>query len=226
MSLQTSTFANDTFAYNPADYVDAGATILPLPGTYRLRVTSLGRRKDRETGAEVTRDGWPILMLNRIEIIEPLDDNGAFAIFEEISTKPYFRKGQGREIPAARHMDLLRAIDQHAQVGDFAEGVAEVERLLSSGATFVAQLGYKAQDTTWAKEQIAQAGGKEHMDPKDYNKVWTDAKLTTKNFQNPNGGYRTQAMGRSGAMLEAKLTISKFIPSLQADTLDLGAFTR
>lgn len=226
MSLQNSTFANDTFTYNPADYVDAGATILPLPGIYRMRVTSLGRRKDRETGAEVLRDGWPTLVLNRIEIIEPLDEAGAFALFEEIGTKPYLRKGQGRDVPASRHMDLLRAIDVDAQVSDFMEGVTEVERLLQGGATFVAPLGYKAQDTAWAKAQIEQAGGKERMDPRDYNKVWNDAKLSTKDFKNPNGGYRTQAMGRSGAMLDAKLTLGKFIPSSTADAVELGAFTR
>jgi hypothetical protein len=225
MSTQMATFSPDSYTYNPAEYVDAGATLLPLPGVYRMRVTSLGRRKDRETGAEILKDGvWPTLVLNRVEIVEPIDETGTFALFEELYTKPYLRKGQGRELPAAKHMDLLRAIDQHAQVGDFLEGVQEVERLLSSGQTFVAQLGYRAQDTEWAKAEIARSGGKDAMTKEAYNAVWTAAKLSTKDFKNPSGGYRTQTVGRSGAVLEAKLTLTKFIPS---DTqVDLGPYLR
>lgn len=220
MSLQSVTFNPDSLTYNPADYVDAGATILPLPGIYRLRVTSLARRKDRETGEVILKDGkWPTLMLNRVEIVEPLDETGVFAIFEEIYTKPYLRQ----EKPAAKHIDLLRAIDQHNNPGGFEEAVEEVERLLASGQTFVAQIGYKAQDSDWAKQQITMNGG-ENCPKELRNKLYNDAKLSTKDFKNPSGGYRTQAMGRSGKMLEAKLTITKFIPSEQS--VELGPFTR
>jgi hypothetical protein len=225
--MQNTTFADDTIAYNPNDYVDAGVAILPLPGIYRFRVTSLSRRKIRDTNEEVLRDGWPTLVLNRVEIVEPLDEAGTYAVFEEMLTKPYMRAASGgRKLPAAKHMDLLRAIDQHVAVSDFMEGVQEVERLLTSGATFVAQLGYRAQDTTWAKATIAEAGGKEALDRETYNKIWNDAKLTTKDFKNPQGGYRQQALGRSGTLLDAKLTLNKFIPSDQADTTALGPYVR
>ena len=58
------------------------------------------------------------------------------------------------------------------------------------------------------------------------NQIYNNSKLSTKDFKNPNGGYRQMAMGRSGAMLDAKLSISKFIPSGQAESLALGPFTR
>ncbi len=224
MSTQMATFSPDSYTYNPAEYVDAGATILPLPGVYRMRVTSLSRRKGQD-GAEILKDGvWPTLVLNRVEIVEPIDEAGTFALFEELYTKPYLRKGQGRELPAAKHMDLLRAIDQHAQVSDFLEGVQEVERLLRSGQTFVAQLGYRAQDSEWAKAEVARNGGKDAMTKEAHNAVWTAAKLSTKDFKNPSGGYRTQTVGRSGNLFEAKLTLTKFIPS---DTqVDLGPYLR
>lgn len=223
MSMSTMSYNTDSFSYNPAEYVDAGATILPLPGTYRFRVTSLGRRKDRNTGAEVTRDGWPILMLNRVEILEPQDEGGTFSLFEEINTKPYMRKSQMGEKPAARHMDLLRAIDQGSEVRSFEEGVTEVESLLSGGQTFVAQLGYKGIDTTWAKAQIAENGG-EACEKATKNRIWNEAKLMTKDFKNPDGTYRTQTTGRSGSLIEAKLTLTKFSPSDQETAL--GPYTR
>ncbi len=228
--MSTTTYTSDSYTYDPSTYVDAGATILPLPGLYRLRVTSLTTQKNRETGEEILQADdkgtlWPILVLNRIEIVEPFEEAGTFSIFESIRTKPYLRTGHaGMKIPAAAHMDLLRSIDQDLKVADFAEGIQEVKTLLSSGQTFVGQLGYKAQDSAWANEQIASMGGKTSMPREAYNKVWSDAKLTTKDFKNPTGGYRTQAMGRSGAMLEAKLCLTKFVPSLQS--VQLGPYTR
>jgi hypothetical protein len=226
MSTSLMTYSDDTFTYNPDTYVDAGVTTLPQPGTYRLRVTSLSRRKDRETNAEVLQEGWPILVLNRIEIVEPHEEAGTFALFEDLRTKPYYRRKGDPTTAAARHMDLLRAIDQEMRPENFKEGLLEVETLLASGHTFVAQLGYRVTDKAWAMETIAAAGGKEAMDKDTYNKVWNSATLTTKDFKNPNGGYRQMAMGRSGAMLDAKLSISKFIPSGQAESLALGPFTR
>ena len=101
-----------------------------------------------------------------------------------------------------------------------------MERLLSQGQTFVVQLGYQNQDTDWAKAQISAAGGKESMDKEVYNKVWSDAKLTTKDFKNGPGSYRLQTVGRSGKLIDAKLTLAKFIPSEQADSTVLGPFTK
>jgi len=225
MSMQTTTFNADTLTYNPDEYVDSGSPLMPLPGTYRFRVTSLTRRKDRDSGQVILKDGkWPTLVLNRVEIVEPIDDAGIFGVFEEIYTKPYMRKGAtGQPTPAAKHIDLLRAIDKSARPADFLEAVEEVEHLLASGQTFVAQLGYKAQDSDWARQQIAMNGG-DSIEKELRNQIYNNSKLSTKDFKNPNGGYRVQAMGKSGKMLEAKLTLTKFIPSDQ--NVELGPFTR
>jgi len=83
--MQTTTFNADTLTYNPDEYVDSGSPLMPLPGTYRFRVTSLTRRKDRDSGQVILKDGkWPTLVLNRVEIVEPIDDAGIFGVFEEI----------------------------------------------------------------------------------------------------------------------------------------------
>lgn len=223
MSYANSTFTEDV-SYDPTTYPDQGAAQLPTPGVYRFRATSIGRKKNRDSGEPVLTQGkWPVIMLNRVEIVEPTEENGAFAVFEEISTNPFMRKVGSAEIPGSRHMDLLRSIDQDASPGGFEAAIGEVESLLTSGQTFVATLGYKATDVDWAKAQLALVGDKNA--PKDVvNRIWNEARYTTKDFKNPNGGYRTKLVGKSGKTLDAKLALTKFFPS--NSNTDLGAYTK
>jgi hypothetical protein len=207
MSFADATFTEDTLKYDPEVYAEAGQQLIPTPGVYRFRALSLGRKKDKN-GDPILRDGkWPILMINRVEIVDPVDESGSFAVFEEIPTKP-----------------MMRAIDVETQVESFEEGIQEVEKLLSSGQTFVASLGYKAQDNEYAKARIADLGGFENAPREAQNAAWNDAKFTTKDFKLPGGGYKTRITGKSGKVLDAKLTLSKFYPSNANQ--EIGPYTK
>jgi hypothetical protein len=228
MSTQTATaeFYDDSYAYNPDSYVDQGAVALPAPGNYRFRVSSLARRKDRNTGEVVMADGrWPTLVMNRIEIVEPQESAGSYAPFQEFFTKPFQRPGgAGTKEVASNQVDIIRAIDTDAGKGlNMEELVTELENLLTSGQTFVAGIAYHATDTDWAKAQIAANGG-DSCEKEKKSEIWKAARLMTKDFKNPDGSYRTQAIGKSGKLLPAKLKLSSFVPSTK--DVELGPYAR
>lgn len=228
MTNQTSTadFYDDSYTYNPESYVDQGAVALPVPGNYRFRVSSLSRRKDRNTGEVTLVDNkWPTLVLNRVEIVEPQDAAGTYSPFQELFTKPFQRKcGAGAQVIASNQTDILRSIDVDAPSGlNMEEMVEELEKQLSSGQTFVSGIGYTATDVEWAKAEIARNGG-DACEKEKKSEIWKAARLTTKDFKNPDGSYRTQTMGKSGKMIEAKLKLSTFVPSTKE--VELGPYAK
>jgi len=220
-----NTFNDDSFVYNPNEYVDGNAqTPLPVPGNYTFRATKIARKKNRDSGEEIlSAKGWPTIVIQRVELVEPEDAVASYGVFQEIFTQPYMRKNGNKEVPAATHMDLLRALDQHAEVADFREGITECEKLLSSGLTFRVGIGYQATDVEWAKAEIARNGG-DSCDKETRSKIWKDATLRTKDFKNPDGSYRTSTVGRTGNTLEAKLRLSTFVPSDK--DVELGPYKR
>lgn len=225
MSTNASTdFYDDSYTYDPNAYVDQGAVSLPIPGHYRFRASSVGRRKDRNTGEVVKVDGkWPTLILNRVEIVEPQEAAGSYAPFQELFTKPFQRKGgAGAQVVAANQTDVLRSIDVDAPTGlNMEEQIEELEKQLTSGQTFVAGIGYTATDVDWAKAEIARNGG-DNCPKEKRSEIWKAAKLTTKDFKNPDGTYRTMTRGKSGKMIEAKLKLATFVPSTK--DVELGPY--
>ena len=196
------------FVYNPDTYQDGGKapSILPTPGHYRIRCTSLARRRDRATGeVNLYKGKWPTIVLNRVEVEDAEGQKSTFPVFQEIFTMP-FERAPG--VYASKPMDLLRSIDVQAEVSGFEEAVEEVEKLLASGESFVAATGYGATDTEWAKSVLGPNATKEEK-----KKVWDEARLTTKNFKNPDGSYRTATIGKLGNTIEAKLVLANFVPS-------------
>jgi len=223
MSMSETTYSDDNFTINNDEYVDQGATILPIPGNYKLKALSVGRRKDRATGQAVLRAAnikldpsgekrWPILMLNRVEIVEPFEEGGVFPIFQEVTTSPFPRRGAGgKDVVAANHVDLLRSIDVDAANGlNMEQAIEEVEKLLMSGQTFTSYVGYAATDFDWAKSQIAANPG---LDKESISKIWNEARLKTKDFRNADGSYRQRTLGKSGKLLDAKIVLTSFVPS-------------
>lgn len=223
MSMANTTFNDDSYTIDNSDYVDQGQTILPTPGNYKFKALSVGRRKDRASGQPVLRAAsvkldpsgekkWPILMLNRVEIVEPFEEGGVFPIFQEVTTSPYTRRGVGgKDVVAANHVDLLRSIDVDATDGLTVEqAIEEVEKLLASGQTFTSYVGYTATDIEWAKAQIAAQPG---LDKDGVSKIWNQARLKTKDFRNADGSYRQQTQGPSGKVLDAKIVLTSFVPS-------------
>lgn len=231
--MMTETF-NDVLDYNPDEYQDAGQTILPLPGVYLVKATSVTRKKQfqsEEEKVDVDKMGveWPVLDIQRIEIIEPMGDRSNIAVFQELKTRPFARKGPGgKQVGASRAADVLRAIDVDLarNAKDFTEVAELVEQELSNGATFRVGTGLKAIDSEWAKEQIDRLPSSLDEDERreKINEIWQKARLTTKDFKNPNGTYRLQAQGPSGRTLEAKLVLSSFIPS--TEDVELGPYQR
>lgn len=206
-----SNFHDD--AFNPNDYQDAGTTILPQPGEYAVRATSIGRRKDSQTGQVMEKDGYQTLVLNRIEIVDPQEESGTFAVFQDVRTKPFERKASGgRKVKVSQALDLIRSIDvdMSSEVTGFAEAIDVAEQALNNGAVFHAKLGLKAVDSENAKEQLQ---GVPSDDYETRRKVWGENTYYTKAFRRPDGSYNTAITTKDGKTLQGKLVIDTFVPS-------------
>lgn len=207
-------FNDDQFNYDPTQYADQGANILPEPGEYTLRVTAKARKKDKNTGDVVLqKDKYPILTLQRVEIVEP-EDGGTHAVFHDVRTSPFMRKATANSKVAVSPMtDLLRAIDVNlaTEVESFESSIDNVEAELNNGATFRAKLGYKATDFDAAKAKLAT------VDADDNDAVraaWNANTYYTKAFRRQDGkGYNTTVTTPDGKILEAKLVIDSFVAS-------------
>lgn len=208
------TLSDDQFNYNPDEYADQGVTILPDPGEYAVRATSMNRKKDRTTGEPILVDGiFPTLVLNRLEIVEP-EDEGTYAVFADVRTKPFARKiSKTKSVNVAPMVDLIRAIDVNlsTEVEDFPTSIEVAERELNQGATFHVKLGYKAVDYDAAKAALAKVSA---GDTDGVRKAWNENTFYTKAFRRPdNTGYNTTLKAPSGKVLEAKLVVDGFVAS-------------
>lgn len=204
---------DDEFNFDPSQYADQGQPILPDPGVYTLRVTSLGPKKDRATGQPVLIDGkFPVLTLNRVEIVEPEDDSAQYAVFADIGTKPFPRKiSKGNSVGASKALDLVRAIDVNltSDVESYEHAADVLTSALNSGATFQAKLGYKAVD----RDAITRATAGV-TDPEKIRQAWNSNTYYTKAFKRQDGkGYNATVTTPDNKTLMAKLVIDGFVPS-------------
>lgn len=216
-----STYHDD--AFNPNDYQDAGTTILPQPGEYTVRATNVAANRLKDGKPVLTNDIYPTMVLNRIEIVDPQEESGAFAVFQDVRTKPFERKASGgRKVKASQLVDLIRAVDVD-MTGDvfpsLAEGVDQetveqardiAKQVLDSGAVFNVKLGRKAVDSENAKAQL------EGVPADDYEtrrKVWGENTYYTKAFKRPDGTYNTAVATKAGKTIQGKLVIDTFVPS-------------
>ena len=221
MSMNTQ-LMDDEFTYNADDYVEQGAETCPYPGFYMVKPLSVGRAKDKE-GNEISRDGWPVLRVNRAQI--ELEDGtvSKFAVFQDINTKPSKRNGPGNKlVPASAAADVLRAIDisEAREASNFEEVYEKCEEQLQSGSPFVAFVGLTARDNAYIKAKLSTLGPDASQE--DKNKVFNEATLRTKDFRNPDGTYRFTLQGPSGATLNARPTLSRYISSDKRDSVELG----
>jgi hypothetical protein len=152
--------------------------------------------------------------INRIEIVEPADDNGQFGIFFDMGARPFNRKGAGSsQVKASRVMDAIRAIDLNlageAQGWDDAADV--LLRELQAGSEFHVKLGYKSLDIDGAKDDLKVLG--ESASQEDKNGVWAKHTYYTSAYRNEDGSYNTSVKSRDGSrFIPAKLTIESFVP--------------
>lgn len=216
------TMADDTFTYDADGYVEQGAEVCPYPGFYLVKPLSVGRAKNRD-GEEITRDGWPILRVNRAQIEHEDGSTQKFAVFQDVSTKPTKRPGPGnKQVSASAAVDVLRAIDIDAakNVSSFEEAYETAEDRLKAGDPFVCYVGLTARDSAYIKAQLEALGP--DASQQDKNEVYNKATMRTKDFRNPDGTFRFQVQGPSGATLDAKPTFSKYIASDKRDSVELG----
>lgn len=207
-------YNDDQFNYDPTQYVDQNATILPQPGEYTVRATSItSPKKDRTSGEIVLSKGkYPVLTVNRLEIVEPEDDNGTFAVFADVRTSPYKRKAGKGTVDVAPMTDLVRSVDigLATEVESFEQSIDVATRELQSGSPFRVKLGYKAVDFDAAKAQLAKANG----DPDAERAAWNTNTYYTKAFRRADGkGYNQTVTTPDGKILEAKLVIDSFVAS-------------
>lgn len=227
MSLSDLHIGDDLdIAYDPDQYQDQTNPIPPLPGNYRLCVVGkIVPRKDKD-GNEVKADGkFPVLTINRAKIVEPSDCEKEFAVFHDLRTKPFDRYGT----IVSDIADITRSMDQTRRWGNLTEGLTLLEEMVDSNTPFTVQAKWTAYDGEFVKQEferlnVTKDNAKLKLAKDIYEGVYKKARLTTNAFR-PNGkGGRTHiAQGPSGAMLEARFTIAKFIPSLEV--ANLGPFT-
>lgn len=207
----TPNYNDDNFDFDPtAAYPDANAVILPQPGEYSVR-GKLTPAKDRKTQQPKEVDGFPVMQLARVEIVEPEENNGSYSVFRNIGTKP-FPRGTSR---ASVMLDVLRSIDvnavQNLPSGPDAWLAAKdaVEAELASGATLRVKLGYEATDIEGFKRTMEAATTDEEK-----NSAWNKNTYKNKAFRRPDGkGYVNTITTPEGRQLEAKLVITEFVPS-------------
>lgn len=209
----TPDYSNDNFDFDPtAAYPDANQVILPQPGEYSVRA-KLVVQKDRKTGEPaVTPDGFPIMQIPRVEIVDPEENAGSYPVFKRVSTRPFLR-GNAK---GSAMLDALRSIDvnavQNLPAGPDAWVAAKdlVEAELASGATLRVKLGYEATDM----DAITAATQGQNLTDEQRNEVWNKNRYRNKAFRRADGkGYNTTITTPGGKTLEAKLVISEFVAS-------------
>ncbi len=207
----TPNYNDDSYDFDPtAAYPDANAVILPQPGEYSVR-GKLTPAKDRKTQQAKEVEGFPVMQLARVEIVDPEEHNGSYAVFKNIGTKPFVR-GTKR---ASVMLDALRSIDAN-QLANLPAGpdawIAAkdaVEAELASGATLRVKLGYEATDIEGFKAAMEAAKTDEEK-----NGLWNKFTYKNKAFRRPDGkGYNTTVTTPEGRTLEAKLVVTEFVPS-------------
>lgn len=218
---------DDQFDFNPNQYADAGRNaVLPLPGEYQLKATSSKiKAKDGTpvTYSDANGNTYRVVTINRIEIVEPEEENGQFAVFQDLSSKPFGRKGPGNsKIPASKVMDAIRAIDVTLsnEPSGWDDACEVLLRELQSGSTFRARLGYKVLDIDGAKADLKNVN---ESDRDAVNEVFRNHTYYSKDFKNADGSYNTAIQSKDGERtLEAKLVIDAFVASNKQGRL--GAF--
>ncbi len=227
MSVANMQYGNDEYEFNQETFIPAGTTILPEPGNYEIRVKSLSRVKDEneQDKLETNASGdptFPVLRINRFEIVSPEGDAGEFQLFQEVRTKPFADKSRKGQM-VSNALDVLAAIDESALNGltNFMEIGQECESQLKGGRTARVYIGYTGYDKAFIDQQ-KQAGNLTPDTSKEVtNKLYNQARLNTKAFRGLDGKARQTATGPSGQTVQAKLKITSWVPSSQ--DVKLGA---
>lgn len=187
------------------------------PGNYGLKLTSLKRRLNVD-GKPVTRTSklvpgynFPVYVIERVRVVEPVENERDLVLYQDLSTSPYLRDGA----PAGQLIDILRSYDKDAEFRTLQEGLDQLEAFVSEGRSFNAYVDWQGYDAEFAKAAIAEAtalasGGLSDIDK---NNIYAKAKVKGyKKFpKHANGGYSHIWLGPTGNVVEGRAAISRYI---------------
>lgn len=183
-------------------------------GNYRLRIVKFNLDKRQDGTPNLTDGKWPVVNLERVEVVEPAELAGRVALtFERVYSKPFNRNGG----QASGLADIVRSHDQSAGFRSAGEGIEALARLVDAGGTFRARIGWEGYDKDHYEAQIASIGGEGVAQPEQKKAFRKQATIKgMKNFPaQADGSYSSVAIGKSGATVEAKARISGYFPSAQ-----------
>jgi hypothetical protein len=203
---------------DPTEYADQANPAPPAPGNYRFAPVKVEPKTTKE-GKLVLVDGkFPIINLAQVKIVVPVENERGVGVFQDIRTKPGTRKGRhGQDVAVNDFYDLLRSFDATVTIDGFEHAKTLLQQYLGSGATFVGQLGWQANDYDYVEAQFALVGATTFEARKTIakdvaNNIYNKARKRTKDFV-VNGKRQSSILGPSGQMLEARPVISRFYPS-------------
>ncbi len=198
----------------------------PLPGNYRLKITSHDFRRDKE--GNITRwknaagdPTYPVFNLKMAEITDPFDYARKVGVFTDVPTYPNNR--DGKVVSAAA--DLLVAIDSSVQASNTGQVISQLSERLGN-EEFVGRIDYVAYDKDAAADAVAALGP--NADKKAINKAYRAAelrgwtKIKARNAQRGNTNlplYKFVAADGS-TILDCQPKITFFYP--QGEVVTLG----
>lgn len=216
LSSVSAALEDDLEVSNSADYQDPTPPAPPKEANYRLKVVKMGLDKNQDGSIRLTDGKYPTVVLERVEIVEPVELDGKVGVsFERIYTKPFERvKGA----PLANGLaDFTRSFDSTKGWSSVQHGLNALDEFVDAGNTFRARLEWVAYDSDHYKAQIAALGGEESATKDDKKRIRKEATVRgMRRFkQAADGSYLPIITGPSGATLTARARISTFFPSHQ-----------
>lgn len=198
---------------NPETYVDQGPPPPPPAGNYEFRVLKHSIRTDQEGNVILVDGRFPIIVLDMLEIVQPIENARKIAAFLDIRTKPFERNGN----PASTFADLIRAYDQTLAWQGLEEGKQALLEFFNSGATFRARLDWTGYDKDYADSEFAKLGlAKKDVPKETANAIYAGAKIKgMRNFPRyANGKFNPVWVNpKSGNLVEARVDIPTFYAS-------------
>lgn len=199
------------------EYVDQANPAPAKPGNYRLVVTKHAVRTTKDGQLFLADGKFPTIVLEQAKIVEPVDAERGIGLFTDVRTKPFERKGAGGvAIVASDLYDLLRAYDDTQNIDGFDHAKSLLQTALDGNQPFYAQIGWTGYDKAFVDAEFAalESAGTAKADvSKDVsNAIYAKARKNTKDFVQ-NGILSPTVVGPSGALIEAKLKLTRYFPS-------------
>ena len=186
----------------PAEYIDSSVT-RPVPeGMYDLQITEWEPSRNRETKQP---DGKAFVLNCKVVGGE---QDGKFVRNLRIWTATYERNG----VRVSGLGDLIRAIDDTAEWKTLADAGAILAKAQDQGTTFRAKLVWEAFDLDWYRDQGGDNLPNKSPEQKDLRKQAT-IKGMSKFRQAPDGTFLPEVEGPSGNMIEARISVDRYVPS-------------